>query len=114
LGKATRQVDTEAHTAYYLIASATTPGVSYEVRFNRQYHCLQCLPQLDGPPCQASAQGLTYWHKRSALCREAEYAILKLAAKQAEQFEVEATPEYQQEQLEFTLEVASRRLHQAA
>src|SRR5438477_161948 len=80
LRKAERQVDTETHTVYYLVESQTTEGVRYEVRYNHEYHCLQCLPHLDGPSCLASVAGIPCWHKRAALCREAEYAILKLAA----------------------------------
>ena len=104
-----RVIDETNHQVFYIVASTSNPGTHYKVIYNRQFGCLQCLP-FDGEPCPASVKGLTCWHKRAALAAEAEYKALKRAERQAEQRQVEATEQYQQEQLQFTIEVASRKL----
>jgi hypothetical protein len=84
--------------AFYIVESLSTPGQEYCVEWNDKHRCLQCKPH-NSEACKASANGLQCWHKRAALAVE-EYEQAKVRARrQQEQAEVEATKEYQFEQL---------------
>ena len=104
-----RVIDETHNQIFYIVASTSNPGTHYKVFFNRQFGVIQCSP-FDGEACPASVKGLPCWHKRAALAADAEYKALKRAERQAEQRQIEATVQYQQEQLQFTIEAASRTL----
>jgi len=67
-----RICDLAAHIIFYIVESATTPGVEYKVVYNRSLKALQCLP-FTGEPCKASVNGQGCWHKRAACAAAAEF-----------------------------------------
>ncbi len=85
--------------AFYIVESLSAPGQEYRVEWNDEYHCLQCLPH-NGEACKASANGLQCWHKRAALAVEEHEQAKVRARRKLEQAEIEATPQYQAEQLQ--------------
>src|SRR6266568_3379348 len=84
-----------------IVESASVPGQEYKIIWNSEYKVLQCTAH-NGEACKASANGKQCYHKRVAL------AVIELEKAQSirEQAEIEATPEYQFEQLFRDLEDA--------
>jgi hypothetical protein len=78
---------------YYIVESQSEAGVEYHVKYNRQFGKLTCT-------CKAGQQGTTCWHKRASLASEAAFRATRLARRQAEQAEIEATPQYRAERFE--------------
>ena len=73
----------------YIVESLFQPDVEYRVTYNPRFGVLLCTcKQVTG--C---------WHTRAALAAEEHYEASRLAKRQAEQAEIEATPEYQLDQL---------------
>ena len=99
LDRATKIIDCNTNTVYYQVDSQTNPGTAYNVRFNRQFGCLTCT----GP---ARQQGIPCWHRRVALAANELDKERVCRERQAEQAVVEATEEYQLEQLFRDLEEA--------
>jgi hypothetical protein len=73
MSMAHRVVDMAARRVFFVVESQTTPGVEYQVTYNRQLHALLCLPFNGGPVCGASQNGIGCWHKRAACAVAAEY-----------------------------------------
>ncbi len=69
-----------AHKVFYICESMSEPGTEYKIIYNPLLKCLECLPHT-GKRCEASARGITCWHKRSAL----KASELRRAALKAEQ-----------------------------
>ncbi len=99
LDRATKIIDCNTNTVYYQVDSQTNPGTAYNVRFNRQFGCLTCT-------CPAGQQGIPCWHKRAALAANELDKERVRHERQAEQATIEATKEYQLEQLFRDLEEA--------
>ncbi len=99
LDRATKIIDCNTNTVYYQVDSQTNPGTAYNVRFNCQFGCLTCT-------CPAGQQGIPCWHKRAALAANELDKERVRRERQAEQAAVEATKEYQLEQLFRDLEEA--------
>lgn len=99
--------------AFYIVESASVPGQEYRVEWNNEHYCLQCRPHK-GKVCKASEYGLQCWHKRAALAVE-EYEQARVRAqRRQEQASIEATKEYQFEQLFRDLEDALANLDRIA
>jgi hypothetical protein len=84
--------------AFYILESASQPGVEYQVIWNDEHQALQCKPH-NGPACPASEQGVPCYHKRVA-CAVEEYEQAKVRAirqRKAEQIEVERSEGYRLE-----------------
>jgi hypothetical protein len=64
----------------YLVASASHPGVHYQVIYNADMKALQCIA-YDGPVCKASEAGINCWHKRAV---KATHILARLEARKAE------------------------------
>lgn len=107
LDRATKIIDVNTNTVYYQVDSQTNPGTSYNVRFNRQFGCLTCN-------CPAGQKGIPCWHKRAALAANELDKERVRRERQAEQAVVEATEEYQIEQLFRDLEEALDELDRIA
>jgi SWIM zinc finger len=105
LDRATKIID--GNTVFYQIDSQTNPGTSYNVRFNHQFGCLTCT-------CLAGQQGIPCWHKRAALAANELDKERVRRERQTEQAVVEATEEYQIEQLFRDLEEALDELDRIA
>ncbi len=92
-----------------IVESSSVPGQEYKIIWNSLYKVLQCTVH-NGVPCKASANGKQCYHKRVAL------AVIELEKAQSirEQAEIEATPEYQFEQLFRDLEDALNALDRIA
>lgn len=93
---------------YYLVSSASRPGVQYKVVYNPTLKALQCLPYGDGPVCAASQMGYNCWHKRAA---KAAHILEMLSRRVARELEVaaamaERTPQEIAEQAEIERLVA--------
>src|SRR6266568_1309988 len=66
LDAATRYIECKTNTVFYLVQSASSPDVQYQVRWNRQYSRFACQ-------CKASHNGMNCWHVRSAVANEVLY-----------------------------------------
>jgi hypothetical protein len=98
--KATRIIDCNRNKVFYLVESQTDPTIDpYHVEFNDQFRCLTCT-------CKAGQQGIPCWHKRAALAAEEHYKRAQRRERLNEQARIEATKEYQLEQLFRDLEDA--------
>jgi hypothetical protein len=107
IDRASKIIDGRDNSVYFQVDSQTTPGTSYNVRFNRQFGKLTCT-------CPAGEKGINCWHKRAALAaNELEKATANLRRK-TEQAAVEATEEYQLEQLFRNLEESLEALDRIA
>lgn len=98
--KAMRIIDCNRNKVFYQVESQTYPTIdAYHVEFNDQFHCLTCT-------CKAGQQGIPCWHKRAALAAEEHYKQAQHRERLNEQARIEATKEYQMEQLFRDLEDA--------
>ncbi len=66
LDAATRFVNCTTREVLYVVQSATSADVQYQVRWNRQYRRFACQ-------CKASHNGMNCWHVRSAVASEVLY-----------------------------------------
>ncbi len=66
LDAATRFVNCATREVLYVVQSATSADVQYQVRWNAQYHRFACQ-------CKASHNGMNCWHVRSAVANEVLY-----------------------------------------
>jgi hypothetical protein len=78
---------------YYIVESASEPGLEYHVRYSKKYNALSCT-------CKASDNGNGCWHRRASLASEEHFKAMQRARRLNEQAEVEASPQYQAEQFE--------------
>jgi hypothetical protein len=78
LDQCSRWVDEQSHTILYLVQSASTPDLTYQVKWNRQFSRFACDPR-----CPASASGTVCWHLRAAFASETLYQQAKLDEEQA-------------------------------
>lgn len=62
-------VRTEEGQYFFLVQSATKPGVVYKVYYNPAMKRLQCVSFDGGPVCKASEDGYNCWHKRASMAR---------------------------------------------
>jgi hypothetical protein len=90
------------------------PGQEYKIIWNHEHRCMQCLPFNDGPVCKASESGKGCWHRRAALAVLELEKAEALRERQREQAQVEATPQYQLDQLFRELEDALEALDRMA
>jgi hypothetical protein len=101
----TRIVDMETRSASYRVASATTPGVLYTVRYDRRFGRIACnCPAWNYPTC---------WHRRAAVVAEREYkkallvhqeAARRLQQEMAEEAAYKQSPEYHLDQARYAAE----------
>ena len=103
-----RTIDLRANRVFYVVESMSNPGTHYKVMWNEQFKRLQCMP-FDGEACPASKEGLVCWHMRASLEAEKEYREFKKAEREA-QARIEATRQYQREQIEQAVAEAERRM----
>lgn len=54
---------------FFLVQSASQPGVVYKVIYNPALKALQCVSFDGGPVCKASEEGFNCWHKRASMAR---------------------------------------------
>jgi SWIM zinc finger len=99
IDRATKIIDCNTNTVYFQVDSQTTPGTAYNARFNPQYGKLTCT-------CPAGEKGINCWHKRAALAANELEKVTTNLRRKAEQAAIEATEEYQMEQLFRDLEEA--------
>lgn len=98
-----RTIDMVTGRVFYQVKSETLEDTTYEVRWNEKHCCLTCT-------CKGGAAGYSCKHMRWALAAASEYKALKRAERAAEQRQIEATAQYQREQLEQAMAEASRKL----
>ncbi len=66
LDAATRFVNCKTNEVLYVVQSATSADVQYQVRWNSTYSRFACQ-------CKASHNGMNCWHVRSAVANEVLY-----------------------------------------
>lgn len=98
-----RLIDPRTNRAYYQVQSESQEDTRYEVRWNLAHKCLTCT-------CKGGQAGFSCKHMRWSLAAEAEYKELKRAERAAEQRIVEATRQYQREQIEQAVAEANRKM----
>ncbi len=91
--------DPSPTSVYYQVDSESNPGTAYNVRFNRKYGKLTCT-------CPAGERGINCKHKRAALAANEIDKAQRNQERINEQARIEATEEYQLEQLFRDLEDA--------
>jgi len=77
LDACTRVIDEAKGEVFYLVASATDPDVTYQVRYNKQYKVLSCT-------CKAAGSGNTCWHRRAVVEHNRQFKAAKKAEAQAQ------------------------------
>jgi hypothetical protein len=106
--KAMRIIDCNRNKVFYQVESQSDPTIEpYHVEWNDQFHCFSCN-------CKAGQEGIPCWHKRAALAAEEHYKQQVRRERQVEQAAVEATEEYQLDQLFHELETALNALDKIA
>jgi hypothetical protein len=96
-----------------IVESSSVPGQEYKIIWNSTHKCLQCTAH-NGEACLASTNGKQCYHLRAALALlELERAWVR-RGRQAEQAAIEATKEYQFEQIFRDLEDALANLDRIA
>jgi hypothetical protein len=98
------QMDKATHCStngehFYIVESQSEPNKEYHVKYNSQYNAPSCT-------CKAGTNGRGCWHKRAALAAEEYFKATERARRLNEQATVEATEEYQLDQLFNDLEEA--------
>lgn len=72
-----RAIDPETNEVFYCLASATTAGTFYEVRYLRAKAALTCTCPAGNPPLDAKGYPVyapkMCWHRRSVLAHAKEY-----------------------------------------
>jgi len=66
LDAATRYINCATREVLYVVQSASSPDVQYQVRWNSTYSRFACQ-------CKASHNGMNCWHVRSAVANEVLY-----------------------------------------
>lgn len=94
---------------FVIVPSQSVPGQEYKVVWNAEYKTLQCLPH-NGQPCKASENGRSCYHLELAVLAFRAWCAEQRAQRIAEAAAVEATPEYQCEQVEQAMSEAQRRM----
>jgi len=88
LDAAQRFVNSATREVLYVVQSATSADVQYQVRWNRQYRRFACQ-------CKASHNGMNCWHVRSAVASEVLYRENVRAEAEAAQRIAEEKAEYE-------------------
>ena len=97
LDACSRIVDLNQQQVFYLVQSATTPGVEYKVIFDRKHRVITC-------DCKAGQEGSGCWHKRAAL-KAAENFKTDVQARIAQQEHI--LREIESDEREMCLETSS-------
>ncbi len=87
LDACTRVIDEARREVFYIVASATDPDVTYQVRYNKQYKVLSCTCLAMNPP--TDEQGYfkyaprPCWHVRAVVEHNRQFKAAKKAEAQA-------------------------------
>jgi hypothetical protein len=101
LDRCHRIVDLNAKQVFYLVQSATTFGVEYKVRYDREHRALTCDCPAGNPPIVEETGLLQYapmfcWHKRAAIAAAAIFKAelkAKIEEQEAALREIEENPD---------------------
>ncbi len=88
LDAATRYINCATREVLYVVQSASSPDVQYQVRWNSTYSRFACQ-------CKASHNGMNCWHVRSAVANEVLYRENVRAEAEAAQRIAEEKAEYE-------------------
>jgi len=95
-----RVVDPETRVVTYTVKSASTPGVTYTVKYDRRFGRIACnCPAFYYPTC---------WHRRAAVKAEELFKQELRAQYEAARAAIESSAEYRMEAAQVTAEQAKQ------